>query len=161
SGIVWAFTSSYAANWIPLTWISHMADVSLSGLDSGRHHVTSFLLHAFSTLLLFSALRRMTGARWRSAFVALLFALHPLHVQSGAWAANRRDPRSAGSWVLALGAFARYPDRPGTRRYVLVMVAYCAALLAKPMAVTFPFVLVLLDLWPLRRFSSLLQGLRD
>jgi protein O-mannosyl-transferase len=161
SGIVWAFSSSYAANWIPLVWISHMADVSLFGLDAGQHHLTSALLHAFSTLLLFAALRRMTGARWRSAFVALVFALHPLHVQSVAWVAERKDTLSAAFWMLALWSYARYAERPDARRYVLVMAAYCAALLAKPMAVTFPFVLVLLDLWPLRRFSSIKQSLRD
>src|SRR5262245_64615271 len=110
-----------------------MADVSAFGLDSGRHHLTSVVLHALSTLLLFSALRRMTGARWRSAFVALLFALHPLHVQSVAWVAERKDTMSAAFWMLALWGYARYAERPGTRRYVLVMVAYCAALLAKPM----------------------------
>jgi len=161
SGIAWAFTSSYAANWIPLTWISHMADVSALGLDSGQHHLTSVVLHALSTLLLFAALRRMTGTRWRSAFVALLFALHPLHVQSVAWIAERKDTLSTAFWMLALFLYARFAERPHARRYASVMVAYCAALLAKPMAVTFPFVLVLLDLWPLRRFPSLIQSVRD
>jgi tetratricopeptide (TPR) repeat protein len=179
SGIVWAFTSSYAANWIPLVWISHMADVSLFGLDAGQHHLTSAILHAFSTLLLFAALRRMTGARWRSAFVAFLFALHPLHVQSVAWVAERKDTLSAAFWMLALWTYAlsrvdlpvcpssgevfisKRADREVYPTKTLVMAAYCAALLAKPMAVTFPFLLVLLDLWPLRRFSSIKQSLRD
>jgi len=161
TGIVWAFTSSYAANWVPVTWISHMADVSLFGLDPGRHHLSNVVLHALSTVLLFLALRRMTGTQWRSAMVAFLFALHPLHVQSVAWVAERKDTLSAAFWMMALYAYAHYAERPDARRYALLMAAYGASLLAKPMGVTFPFVLVLLDIWPLRRFESLGKAIRE
>jgi Flp pilus assembly protein TadD len=147
----WAFTHSFAGNWFPLTWLSHMLDVGLFGLDIGRHHLTSVCLHALATLLLFAALRRMTGEHWRSAMVAALFALHPLHVESVAWIAERKDVLSAFFWMLTLYAYACYAARPSTWRYALALLAFCLGLMAKPMLVTLPLVLMLLDYWPLAR----------
>jgi protein O-mannosyl-transferase len=150
-GVAWAFTTFDTANWFPLTWLSHMADYQLFGLDSGWHHLSNVLLHALAALLLFAAWKRMTGARWPSAFVAFLFALHPLHVESVAWISERKDVLSAFFWFLTLWCYARYVERPGTGRYLAVLTAFCCGLMAKPMAVTLPFVLLLLDIWPLRR----------
>ena len=113
AGIAWAFRSSFAGNWFPLTWISHMLDCSLFGLDSGWHHFTNVCLHMLSTLLWFAVLKRLTGARWRSALVAFLFALHPLHVESVAWVAERKDVLSGLFWVLTLWGYAAYTARPG------------------------------------------------
>ncbi|MGO9231642.1 MAG: glycosyltransferase family 39 protein, partial [Bryobacteraceae bacterium] len=154
-GLAWAFTSNDAENWFPLTRISHMADYQLFGLRSGWHHLTNVLLHALATLLLFAALKRMTGALWRSAFVAFLFALHPLHVESVAWIAERKDVLCAFFWCLTLWCYARYANRPAAGRYLLVLFAFLCAVMAKPMAVTLPFVLLLLDVWPLRRANRL------
>jgi tetratricopeptide (TPR) repeat protein len=151
-GVVWAFTASHAANWHPLTWLSHMLDCSLFGLNPGPHHAVSLLLHLASTLALFAVMKRMTGTLWRSALVAVLFALHPLHVESVAWIAERKDVLSTFFWMLTLWAYAGYVERPGRRRYLLVVVAFALGLLAKPMVVTLPFVLLLLDFWPLKRF---------
>ena len=114
AGIAWAFRTSFAGNWFPLTWLSHMLDVSLFGLDSGWHHFTNVCLHTLSTLLWFALLKRLTGSRWRSALVAFLFALHPLHVESVAWVAERKDVLSGLFWVLTLWAYAGYTDRPAT-----------------------------------------------
>jgi len=151
ANVAWAFTHSFAGNWFPLTWLSHMLDVELFGLDAGGHHLTSVLIHALATLLLFAALRRMTGARWPSAMVAALFALHPLHVESVAWIAERKDVLSAFFWMLTLYAYAAYVVRPGPIRYALSLLAFCCGLMAKPMLVTLPLVLLLLDYWPLKR----------
>jgi tetratricopeptide (TPR) repeat protein len=151
AGVKWAFTSVEAANWFPLTWLSHMLDCQLFGLRSGWHHLTNLWIHALAVLLLFAFLERATGARWRSAFVAFLFALHPVHVESVAWIAERKDVLSAFFWFLTLWGYVRYTERPGWRRYALVMVVFGLGLMAKPMLVTLPFVLLLLDLWPLRR----------
>ncbi len=151
SGAAWAFTTYHASNWHPLTWLSHMLDFQLFGTYSGGHHLSSALLHALSAVLLFAALKRMTGARWPSAFVAFLFALHPLHVESVAWIAERKDVLCALFWFLALWFYARYVERPGVERYLLVLLAFCLGLLSKPMIVTLPFVLLMLDFWPLRR----------
>ena len=155
NGMVWAFTSYDASNWFPLTWVSHMAAYQLFGLRSGWHHLTNVLFHALATLLLFAALKRMTGALWRSALVAFLFALHPLHVESVAWIAERKDVLCAFFWFLTLWCYARYAQRPGLGRYVLVLLGFCGGLMAKPMIVTLPFVLLLLDVWPLRRANRL------
>jgi len=154
-GLAWAFTSSDAENWFPLTRISHMLDYQFFGLRSGWHHLTNVLLHAVATLLLFAALKRMTGALWRSAFAAFLFALHPLHVESVAWIAERKDVLCAFFWCLTLWCYARYAQRPAAGRYLLVLLAFTCGLMAKPMAVTLPFVLLLLDVWPLRRINRL------
>jgi len=153
SGLLWALTSFDAANWFPLTWLSHMADVQFFGMDAGWHHLTNVWLHRFSALLLFAALKRLTSARWPSAFVALLFALHPLHVESVAWIAERKDVLSAFFWFLTLWCYARYVERPGVGRYLAVVLAFCLGLMSKPMVVTLPFALLLLDVWPLRRGS--------
>lgn len=151
AGIAWAFTSTEAANWFPVTRLSHMMDVEVFGLDAGWHHVVNVLLHTIATLLLFAFLYRATSARWPSAMVALLFAVHPLHVESVAWIAERKDTLSALFWFLALWAYVRYTEKPGLRRYLLVVVAFCLGLMSKPMIVTLPFVLLLVDVWPLRR----------
>ena len=150
-GLAWAFTSFEAANWFPLTWITHMADYQFFGMESGWHHLTNVWLHTLSALLLFAVLKRMTGARWPSALVAFLFALHPLHVESVAWVAERKDVLSAVFWFLTLWFYARYVERPGAGRYLAVVLAFCLGLMAKPMIVTLPFVLLLLDVWPLGR----------
>src|SRR6266404_6530587 len=132
-GIVWAFTRSYSANWHPLTWISHMLDCQLFGLSAGAHHLVSVLFHVANTLLLFGFLRRTTGAFWRSAFVAALFALHPLHVESVAWIAERKDVLSTFFFLLTLAAYAIYVRKPAMARYSLVMVLFALGLMSKPM----------------------------
>ncbi len=153
-GIAWAFTTGYASNWHPLTWISHMVDVQLFGLQPGWHHLTSLLFHLANTVLLFLVLHRMTRALWQSAFVAALFALHPLHVESVAWAAERKDVLSTFFWMLTMGAYVSYVARPGLRRYLTLLLCFASGLMAKPMLVTLPFVLLLLDYWPLRRLEQ-------
>uniref|UniRef100_Q01XC0 TPR repeat-containing protein n=1 Tax=Solibacter usitatus (strain Ellin6076) TaxID=234267 RepID=Q01XC0_SOLUE len=159
AGIAWAFGAGYAGNWFPLTWLSHMLDVSLFGLDAGWHHFTNLWLHALSTLLWFAVLQRLTGARWRSALVAFLFGLHPLHVESVAWVAERKDVLSGLFWPLTLWAYAAYTARPGVWRYTATLALFCLGLMAKPMIVTLPLVLLLLDRWPLRRGTKLLEKL--
>jgi protein O-mannosyl-transferase len=153
-GLAWAATSAEAANWLPLTRVSHMLDVQLFGLDSGLHHLTNLLFHVVSTLLLFAFLNRATMARWPSAFVAFVFALHPLHVESVAWIAERKDVLCTFFWFFALWAYVRYTERPGLGRYLLVLFLFCCGLMAKPMIVTLPFAFWLLDIWPLRRLPS-------
>src|SRR5207248_8544475 len=128
-----------------------LLDSQLFGLRGGPHHVTNVVWHALATLFLFAFLHRATGARWQSAFVACLFALHPLHVESVAWVTERKDVLSAFFWFLSLWAYAGYTERPEARRYLLVLVAFTLGLMAKPMIVTLPFVLLLLDVWPLGR----------
>jgi Flp pilus assembly protein TadD len=155
SGIRWAFTALHSGNWHPLTWISHMLDVQLFGVTpagAGGHHLVSVGLHALSALLLFVALRRMTGHRWTSVLVAALFAVHPLRVESVAWASERKDVLSGLFFMLTLLAYAAYAARPGIGRYAWVVLAVAAGLMAKPMLVTIPFVLLLLDGWPLARW---------
>lgn len=152
-GIRWAFTSGHAANWHPVTWISHMLDVQFFGLDPRFHHFTNLFLHLINTLLLFLVLHRMTKTIWRSAFVAAIFALHPLHVESVAWVAERKDVLSAFFWMLTLYAYALYVENRGLKRYLAVIGSFALGLMAKPMLVTLPFVLLLLDFWPLRRFT--------
>ncbi len=152
-GLKWALTSQDAANWFPATRISHMLDCQFFGLDSGWHHITNVLIHGLASLLLFLFLYRATGARWRSALVAFLFAVHPLHVESVAWVAERKDVLSAFFWFLTLWAYVRYTERLSANRYLLVLLSFCFGLMAKPMIVTLPFVLLLLDFWPLRRLS--------
>jgi protein O-mannosyl-transferase len=152
-GARWAFTDFHAANWHPLTWLSHMLDVTLFGLHPAGHHLVSLFLHTCSVLFLFWFLCRTTGNSWPAAFVAAMFAIHPLHVESVAWAAERKDVLCALFWFAAMLAYASYADRPGILRYLAVLVLFALSLLSKPMAVTFPFVLILLDYWPLQRFS--------
>jgi len=159
AGAAWAFGSSFAGNWFPLTWLSHMLDCELFGLASGWHHFTNVWMHALSTLLWFTVLKRITGARWKSALVAFLFALHPLHVESVAWVSERKDVLSALFWVLTLWAYAGYVGRPGRGRYLLTLFLFCLGLMAKPMLVTLPIVLLLLDRWPFRRGVRILEKL--
>jgi tetratricopeptide (TPR) repeat protein len=154
SGVDWAFKSTEYANWLPLTWLSHMLDVELYGLESGRHHLTSVAIHALTTLLLFGLLRRITGDRWPSAFVAFVFGLHPLHVESVAWIAERKDVLSGLFYILTLWAYVLYVERPSRMRYAGILVFFACGIMAKPMIVTLPFVALLLDVWPLRRFSK-------
>ncbi|MFN0006544.1 MAG: tetratricopeptide repeat protein [Planctomycetota bacterium] len=153
-GLAWAFTTAHAANWHPLTWLSHMLDVELFGLRAWGHHLTNLAFHAASAVLLFHLLVRTTSTLWPSAFVAAVFALHPLHVESVAWVAERKDVLSAFFWILTTLAYVRWVERPGARRYSAVLGLYALGLLAKPMLVTLPFTLLLLDLWPLRRAES-------
>jgi tetratricopeptide (TPR) repeat protein len=149
--VAWAFTSGDAANWFPLTRLSHMLDYQLFGLASGGHHLTNVLLHALAVLLLFAFLNRATGRPWPSAWVAFLFALHPLHVESVAWVAERKDVLSNLFAMLALWSYVRWVERPSPRRYFGVALAFALGLMAKPMVMTLPLVLLLLDVWPLRR----------
>ncbi len=153
-GVCWAFTTFHAANWHPLTWISHMLDTSLFGLDPGLHHLISAIFHAMNASLLFIILFRMTAGIWQSALVAALFAVHPLHVESVAWVAERKDVLSGFFFLLVLWAYARYCDRPTIRRYIPVFLFLALGLMAKPMLVTVPFLLLVLDWWPLRRSSG-------
>jgi tetratricopeptide (TPR) repeat protein len=154
SGVAWAFTTGHEGNWHPLTWLSHMLDAQLFGLNPGPHHLVNVLLHIASTLLLFGVLQRVTGHAWRSAVVAGLFALHPLHVESVAWAAERKDVLSTLFGMLTLWAYVTYARQPSLARYLAALGLFAAGLLAKPMLVTLPFVLLLLDFWPLNRASG-------
>ncbi len=156
--IRWAFTAYHSNNWHPLTWLSHMMDCQLFGNNPGRHHLTNLLFHIANTLLLFAVLKQMTGALWRSAFVAAAFALHPLHVESVAWVAERKDVLSSFFWMLTMLAYVQYANRPGICRYLLVFLTFSLGLLAKPMLVTMPFVLLLLDYWPLGRLQQSAKG---
>jgi tetratricopeptide (TPR) repeat protein len=158
-GLGWALTSGDAANWFPVTRISHMLDCQIFGVESGWHHLTNVVIHGLAALLLFAFLHLATRARWPSAFVALVFALHPLHVESVAWVAERKDVLCAFFWFLALWAYVRYTRQPSRARYLLLLAAFCLGLMAKPMIVTLPFVLVLLDVWPLRRPLALREKL--
>ena len=151
--VIWAFTTTDTGLKIPLTWLSLMLDFELYGLDAGGYHLTNLLLHIANVLLLFFILKLMTGGLWRSGFVAALFALHPLHVESVAWVAERKDVLSTLFWMLTLWAYFRYVQRPTVIRYLLILVPFALGLSAKPMLVTLPFVLLLLDYWPLGRFQ--------
>ena len=153
TGILWAFTHSCMQNWHPLTWISHMLDCQFFGLNAGGHHFTNVLLHTIAVILLFLLFQKMTGALWRSAFVAAVFAIHPLRVESVAWIAERKDVLSGVFFMLTLGAYIRYVRKPSRRRYVVVGLLFALGLMAKPMLVTLPLVLLLLDYWPLERFA--------
>jgi protein O-mannosyl-transferase len=153
-GFRWALTATHAANWHPLTWMSHMLDIQLYGLSPQGHHLTNLLFHIANTLLLFLIFHRMTKALWQSAFVAALFALHPLHVESVAWVAERKDVLSTFFWMLTMGAYLYYVERPGLLRHFAVLIFFALGLMAKPMLVTLPFVLLLLDYWPLKRFKQ-------
>jgi Flp pilus assembly protein TadD len=156
-GIVWAFTHGHSGtgNWHPLTSISHMLDFQFYGLNAGGHHFTNVVLHTAAVILLFLVLRQMTGALWPSAFVAALFAIHPLRVESVAWVAERKDVLSGVFFMLTLGAYLRYVRKPSSLpRGLLVALLFALGLMSKSMLVTMPFVLLLLDYWPLHRFSQ-------
>ena len=150
-GIIWAFTTTQASNWHPLTWLSHMLDYQLYGMNPHGHHLTSVLFHLANAVLLFLLLNRITGTPWSSGFVAALFALHPLHLESVAWVAERKDVLSTFFGMLTLWFYAGYVERPGSTRYLLTLSTFALGLMAKPMLVTLPFVLLLLDYWPLER----------
>lgn len=152
-GFVWAWTGVHGSTWHPITSLSHMLDVRTFGLDPGAHHVVNALLHAANAVLLFFVLANLTGRTWPTAWVAAVFAVHPLHVESVAWISERKDVLCGFFSLLTLAAYARYTRRPSGRRYLTIVVAFALALLSKPMAVTLPFVLLLLDVWPLRRWS--------
>jgi hypothetical protein len=152
-GLAWAFTTGHAGNWHPLTWLSHMLDCQLFGLRPGWHHFSNVAVHIAGTLFLFIALRKLTGATWRCAFVAGLFGLHPLHVESVAWVAERKDVLSATFGLSAILLYVLWTERPTKGRYAAVAVLYALSLLAKPMLVTLPLLLLLLDFWPLSRRS--------
>lgn len=159
NSVAWAFHTSTSGNWLPLTWISHMLDFQCYGMKAGGHHLTNVLFHAANVVLLFLLLQRMTGAIWRSALVAALFAWHPAHVESVAWIAERKDVLSSFFGLLTLLAYVRYTEAGKARSarrnilYLTVMVLFALGLMAKPMLVTLPFVLLLLDFWPLGRMS--------
>jgi len=165
TGVIWAFTTRHSSNWHPVTWLSHMTDCELFGLNPGAHHVVNVLLHALNAALLFALLFRLTSALGPAAFVAGLFAWHPLHVESVAWIAERKDVLSTAFALLSLLAYTRFaqkqpnlaaptPDpQPATRYYVLALACFTLGLMAKPMLVTLPFVMLLLDYWPLQRFN--------
>jgi len=151
----WAFTTFHEANWHPLTWLSHMADCQLFGLNSGPHHFVNVALHALNVLLLFWLLQRATGAVWRSFFVAALFAVHPLNVETVAWVAQRKSLLCTLFSLLTIAAYGWYARQPDWKRYLVVVAAFFMALLSKPMAVSLPLVLLLLDYWPLERYEDL------
>ena len=152
--IAWAFTSTHAGNWHPLTWLSHMLDCQIYGLNPCGHHFTSVFFHILNSILLFLVFKRMTRAFWKSAFVAALFAIHPLHVESVAWVAERKDVLSTFFWMLTMGAYILYVENPGIKKYLLTVLLFALGLMAKPMLITLPFVLLLLDYWPLGRFNK-------
>ncbi len=152
--VKWAFTASRAANWHPITWLSHMLDWQFFGSNAAGHHLTNLIFHIANTLLLFIILKQMTKAIWPSAFVAALFALHPLHVESVAWVSERKDVLSTFFWLLTMWAYIRFVDRPKITNYLLIVVFFALGLMSKPMLVTLPFVLLLLDYWPLQRFNT-------
>jgi tetratricopeptide (TPR) repeat protein len=160
-GVIWAFAFNDVSYWHPLTWLSHMLDCQIYGLNPKGHHFTNVLFHVASTLLLFLTLRRMTGALWRSAFVAAFFALHPLNVESVAWVANRKGVLSTFFWTLTLWTYVRYVRNPRAGAYSMVLIPFVFGLLSKPTVVTLPFALLLLDYWPLDRLRPRNPSLVD
>src|SRR5207248_8640231 len=154
NGIIWAFTHSVSGNWHPLTIATHMIDCQLYGLEPGGHHCTNVVLHTLAVLLLFFVLREITSAIWPSAFVAALLAIHPLRVESVAWVSERKDVLSAVFFMLTLAAYVRYTRRSSIANYLLMTFFFALGLMSKPMLVTLPFVLLLLDYWPLARFAA-------
>ena len=151
-GFCWAYSTKHAGFWLPLVWLSFMLDYELYGLHAGGYHLTNRILHILSVLLLFWLFNRMSGAIWRSAFIASLFALHPLHLESVVWITERKDVLSAFFWMLTLCLYVYYTEKPAIKRYLLVLFSFVCALMSKPIVVTLPFVLFLLDYWPLDRW---------
>jgi tetratricopeptide (TPR) repeat protein len=152
-GIKAAFTQGHGGFWIPLTWVSYMIDSQLYGMKPGGYHMTNILFHILNTLLVFTVFRKMTGDLWRSGFIAAMFAVHPIHVESVAWVAERKDLLFAFFWLLTMWSYLHYVRQPGIKRYLPVFLFFSAGLMAKPMIVTLPFVLLLLDYWPLKRLK--------
>ncbi len=153
SGLKWAFTTTHYSYWHPLTWVSHMLDVHWFGIDPGAHHTVNLVWHLINSLFLFFVLRRMTGCLWRSGCVAALFAVHPLNVESVIWISERKNLVNTFFWLATLWAYTRYVERPGHPGFGWVVLFYILGLMTKPMIVTLPFALLLLDLWPLGRFT--------
>ena len=151
--LTWSFTAFHSNNWHPLTWISYMVDCEFFGLDPGWHHIVNVFFHIANALLLFYVFRKMTGFLWQSAFVAAIFAIHPLHVESVAWVSERKDVLSTFFWFLTMISYYFYVNTPEIKRYFLVFCCFALGLLSKPMLVTLPFVLLLLDYWPLNRIQ--------
>jgi tetratricopeptide (TPR) repeat protein len=151
--VKWAFTTGYANFWHPLTMLSYMLDWQLFGSNPAGFHLTNLIFHIANTLILFLVLKQMTNALWQSAFVAALFALHPLHVESVAWVSERKDVLSTFFWLLTMAAYLRYVKQPNVSRYLLILLSFALGLMAKPMLVTLPFVFLLLDYWPLDRIG--------
>ena len=151
--VKWAFTNFNAAFWFPVTWFSHMLDYQLYGSHAKGYLLTNLFFHIANSLLLFLVLFRMTGAIWQSAFVAAMFAFHPLNVESVAWAAERKNVLSTLFWLLTMWAYIHYAEKPTVKRHGLVFLYFTLGLMSKPMLVTLPFVLLLLDYWPLRRLK--------
>ena len=150
---LWAITTAHSPYWHPVTWLTHLLDVRLFGLDAGWHHVTNAVIHAFNTLLIFGLFRTMTGDEWPSAFIAAVFGVHPLHVESVAWVTERKDVLSTFFWALTVWAYTAYVRAPEVRKYLGVLALFCLAVMSKPMVVTLPAVLLLFDIWPLKRVS--------
>ncbi len=153
-GVVWAFTHAHGGNWHPITTISHMFDCGVFGLRAGAHHFVNVLLHTSATIALFFVLRRLTGALWRSAFVTAVFAIHPLRVESVVWIAERKDVLSGFFFMLTLAAYLHYARKPSIWRYVTMSILFTCGLMSKPMLVSLPIVLLLLDYWPLKRMAD-------
>src|SRR2546422_11626245 len=149
--VLWAFGTFRNGNWHPLTWLSHMVDCRLFGVRPGPHHLTNVLLHAANGVLLYVFLRRATAETWPSAFASALFALHPLHVESVVWVSERKDVLSTFFGLLAMWAYLRFLERRSAQRFMVIMMFFALSLLAKPALVTLPVLLLLIDLWPLRR----------
>ncbi|HXE98650.1 MAG TPA: tetratricopeptide repeat protein [Dongiaceae bacterium] len=156
--IMWAFTSVYAGNWHPITWLSHMADVQLFGMTPRGHHLANVVIHTISAVILLLLLFRVTGSLWQSSFVAALFALHPLHVESVAWVAERKDVLSAFFWFLTLLIYSEYAKKPKPALYFFTLFSFVLGLMSKPMLVTLPVVMLMMDYWPLGRFRGREQG---
>ncbi|MBF0458999.1 MAG: tetratricopeptide repeat protein [Nitrospirae bacterium] len=150
-GVLWAFMTAYTGNRQPLTWLSHMLDITLYGFKPAGHHVTNILIHGANTVLLFILLNQMTKSPWRNAFVAALFSLHPIHVETAAWISERKGLLSAFFWFGAMLSYVYYVKRPSVRRYLPVLIFFVASLLSKPIAIMLPVVLLLIDYWPLNR----------
>jgi len=159
--VIWSFQTLDFANWHPLTWLSLILDYNLYGANAGGYHITNLLFHLANTLLLFLLFNKMTGATIRSAFVAALFALHPLHVESVAWVSERKDVLSTLFWILAMWAYMEYARKPELKKYLFIVILFFLGLMAKPMLVTLPFVFLLLDYWPLKRMTSRSTGYTD
>ena len=151
--VVWALSSTDLANWHPLTWLSHMLVVQLFGMNPGFHHLTNLFFHIANVLLIFLIFNKVTGAPWRSFCLALMFALHPLNVESVAWVSERKGVLSTFFLVLTMWSYIRYVERPVLDRYLLVFLFFILGLMAKPMIVTLPFVLLIIYFWPLKRFK--------
>jgi len=154
--VKWAFTDAVKKTnyWVPLTWLSILLDHELYGMHAGGYHLTNLFLHVLNTLLVFMVLRRLTGALWPSAFAAALFGLHPLHVESVAWVTERKDVLSTFFWLLTMLSYGGYVRRPGAGRYLLTFILFVLGMMSKPMLVTLPFALLLLDYWPLGRLEG-------